>query len=152
MAQSAEHILGKDEVPGSNPGISSRKKAPLHLFAVGCFYVLKIGSLSSQPILGVLKTEKLRQRVRNNNPLIIFETAKQLVKITVIFAPELCKMVQHKLISCSFELRITYTLLQNYTAARCFCMGATLWRSFLLPCLLTALLCSVKIMRDVFAE
>ena len=23
MAQSAEHILGKDEVPGSNPGISS---------------------------------------------------------------------------------------------------------------------------------
>ena len=29
MAQSAEHILGKDEVPGSNPGISSnsdRKK------------------------------------------------------------------------------------------------------------------------------
>lgn len=24
MAQSAEHILGKDEVPGSNPGISSR--------------------------------------------------------------------------------------------------------------------------------
>nr|DAL87940.1 MAG TPA: hypothetical protein [Caudoviricetes sp.] len=41
-------------------------------------------------------------------------------------------MVQHKLISCSFELRITYTLLQNYTAARCFCLGATLWRSFLL--------------------
>lgn len=27
MAQSAEHILGKDEVPGSNPGISSRWKA-----------------------------------------------------------------------------------------------------------------------------
>ena len=25
MAQSAEHILGKDEVPGSNPGISSRQ-------------------------------------------------------------------------------------------------------------------------------
>lgn len=57
---------------------------------------------------------------------------KQLVKITVIFAPELCKMVRHKLISCNFELRITYTLLQNYTAARCFCMGATLWRNFLL--------------------
>ncbi len=27
MAQSAEHILGKDEVPGSNPGISSRQCA-----------------------------------------------------------------------------------------------------------------------------
>ena len=26
MAQSVEHILGKDEVPGSNPGISSRKR------------------------------------------------------------------------------------------------------------------------------
>ena len=24
MAQSAEHILGKDEVPGSNPGIPSK--------------------------------------------------------------------------------------------------------------------------------
>lgn len=53
------------------------------------------------------------------------------MKITVIFVPKLCKMVRHKLISCNFELRITYTLLQNYTAARCFCMGATLWRSFL---------------------
>lgn len=85
----------------------------------------------------------MRQCVRNNNPPIIFETAKQSVKITVIFVPELCKMVRHKLILCSFELWITYTLLQNYTAARCFCMaqhcGAvffvtqfSLWRSFLL--------------------
>lgn len=158
MAQSAEHILGKDEVPGSNPGISSRQKAPLHLFAVGRFYVLKIGSLSSQPILEVLKTEKLRQRVLNNNPLIIFETAKQSVKITVIFIPELCKMVRHKLISCSFELRITYTLLRNYAVARCFCIGATLWRSFLCDAVFfcwdcgSTLLCTVKIMRGVFAE
>ena len=68
------------------------------------------------------------------------------------FYPKLCKMVRHKLISCSFELRISYTLLQNYTAARCFCMGATLWRSFLLPCLLTALLCLVKIMRGRIIE
>lgn len=153
MAQSAEHILGKDEVPGSNPGISSRQKALVAFICdEGVFHVLKIGSLSSQPILGVLKTEKLRQRVRNNNPLIIFETAKQSVKITLIFVPELCKMMRHKLISCSFELRITYTLLQNYTVARCFCMGATLWRSFLLLCLQTALLCSVKIMRGIFDE
>ena len=29
MAQQVEHVLGKDEVPGSNPGISSkRRKAP----------------------------------------------------------------------------------------------------------------------------
>ena len=41
-------------------------------------------------------------------------------------------MVRHKLISCSFESWIAYTLLQNYTVARCFYMGATLWRSFLL--------------------
>ncbi len=26
MAQSAEHILGKDEVPGSNPGISLKRR------------------------------------------------------------------------------------------------------------------------------
>ena len=25
MAQQVEHVLGKDEVPGSNPGISSKK-------------------------------------------------------------------------------------------------------------------------------
>lgn len=85
----------------------------------GCFNVQKIGSLSSLSIVGVRKTEKLRQRIRIKNPLIIF-------------VPGLCKTVRHKLISCSFELRISYTLLQNYTAARCFCMGATLWHSFLL--------------------
>ena len=27
MAQQVEHVLGKDEVPGSNPGISSMKRA-----------------------------------------------------------------------------------------------------------------------------
>ena len=26
MAQSVERVLGKDEVPGSNPGISSKKR------------------------------------------------------------------------------------------------------------------------------
>ena len=29
MAQQVEHVLGKDEVPGSNPGISSKRKAVL---------------------------------------------------------------------------------------------------------------------------
>ena len=28
MAQSVERVLGKDEVPGSNPGISSKTKTP----------------------------------------------------------------------------------------------------------------------------
>ena len=30
MAQQVEHVLGKDEVPGSNPGISSKKKKGTH--------------------------------------------------------------------------------------------------------------------------
>lgn len=30
MAQQVEHVLGKDEVPGSNPGISSKRKAVLN--------------------------------------------------------------------------------------------------------------------------
>ena len=41
MAQSAEHILGKDEVPGSNPGISSRKPHCIYL-RWGGFYVQRI--------------------------------------------------------------------------------------------------------------
>lgn len=40
MAQSAEHILGKDEVPGSNPGISSSKKALLPI-RQKCFFATK---------------------------------------------------------------------------------------------------------------
>ena len=33
MAQQVEHVLGKDEVPGSNPGISSkRKRTPERVF------------------------------------------------------------------------------------------------------------------------
>ena len=50
MAQSPEHILGKDEVPGSNPGISSRYKAPLHLFAVGCFFMFKESRYKAVPV------------------------------------------------------------------------------------------------------
>ena len=43
MAQSAEHILGKDEVPGSNPGISSRQKALVAFICdEGVFYVQRI--------------------------------------------------------------------------------------------------------------
>ena len=37
MAQLVEHILGKDEVPGPNPG-SSSKKHPLRVFF--CFEML----------------------------------------------------------------------------------------------------------------
>ena len=34
MAQLVEHVLGKDEVPGSNPGISSKQKHPPSLVGV----------------------------------------------------------------------------------------------------------------------
>ncbi len=34
MAQLVEHILGKDEVPGSNPGISLKIKASDHSDAI----------------------------------------------------------------------------------------------------------------------
>ena len=40
MAQSVEHILGKDEVPGSNPGISSQKNAMV--FAVAFFAYTRV--------------------------------------------------------------------------------------------------------------
>ena len=72
MAQSAEHILGKDEVPGSNPGISSRLNILVAFICGEVFLCSKIGSLSSLSIVGVRKIEKLRQRVRFKNPLIIF--------------------------------------------------------------------------------
>ena len=36
MAQLVEHILGKDEVPGSNPGISYNKRKALRK---KCFFV-----------------------------------------------------------------------------------------------------------------
>ena len=42
MAQSAEHILGKDEVPGPNPGISSIK-SPSDIDAEGDFFVILLG-------------------------------------------------------------------------------------------------------------
>ena len=39
IAQKVERILGKDEVPGSNPGISSIRLAEMQVFFVvsGCF-------------------------------------------------------------------------------------------------------------------
>ncbi len=37
MAQLAEHVLGKDEVPGSNPGNSSRKKTVFGCLFSFCF-------------------------------------------------------------------------------------------------------------------
>ena len=48
MAQSAEHILGKDEVPGSNPGNSSNNvlKNPYRiLFLLLFFFLLKYTQL-----------------------------------------------------------------------------------------------------------
>ncbi len=43
MAQLVEHILGKDEVPGSNPGSSSKKTTS---FGLSFFYALKSISVS----------------------------------------------------------------------------------------------------------
>ncbi len=39
IAQSVERILGKDEVPSSNLGISSRKKY-LKTAVFGCFFII----------------------------------------------------------------------------------------------------------------
>ena len=43
MAQSVERVLGKDEVPGSNPGSSSkarmRKRLGFLLFVIPCYYL-----------------------------------------------------------------------------------------------------------------
>ena len=100
------------DVPASSEDKSKARQSPTPagVFLFNSFFIYSLWSLFCQ--CGNIK--------------------KQLVKITVIFIPELCKMVRHKLISCSFWSWISYTLLQNYTAARCFCVGATLWRSFLL--------------------
>ena len=43
MAQSAEHILGKDEVPSSNLGSSSKKIQPT--LAVGCVFFFGLSLL-----------------------------------------------------------------------------------------------------------
>ena len=41
MAQLVEHILGKDEVPGPNPGSSSRQPRGLHLGALVFYTALR---------------------------------------------------------------------------------------------------------------
>ena len=38
MAQQVEHVLGKDEVPGSNPGISSKKSTTQRRVVLLFFY------------------------------------------------------------------------------------------------------------------
>ena len=58
MAQSAEHILGKDEVPGSNPGISSRQKPHCIQLRWGIFYVLKNLDTKPYPAAQVCLTKK----------------------------------------------------------------------------------------------
>ena len=48
IAQSVERILGKDEVPGPNPGISSIK-SPSDIDAEGDFFVLLLGFYEALP-------------------------------------------------------------------------------------------------------
>lgn len=58
MAQSVEHILGKDEVTGSSPVISSRRKAPkIRLFQAfsGLFvFIFLLNSRTSQNLSKLL--------------------------------------------------------------------------------------------------
>ena len=46
MAQQVEHVLGKDEVPGSNPGISSKNKTHLFRWVLFCELVKGFASPS----------------------------------------------------------------------------------------------------------
>ena len=56
MAQLVEHVLGKDEVPGSNPGISSkRKRIPCGFF----FFLRRLPATKTLSTLG--------ERVRGRN-------------------------------------------------------------------------------------
>ena len=67
MAQQVEHVLGKDEVPGSNPGISSRK-AQLRQWLCFCFVMelafnLIIGT-EDESVLFYKKTFCINQRTQ----------------------------------------------------------------------------------------
>ena len=88
------------DVPASSEDKSKARQSPTPagVFLFNSFFIYSLWSLFCQ--CGNIK--------------------KQLVKITVIFATELCKMVRHKLISCSFWSWISCTLRQNYAVARCF--------------------------------
>ncbi len=44
VAQEVEHFLGKEEVPGSSPGISSTEKVPNR----GFFYIIHIDKYNFQ--------------------------------------------------------------------------------------------------------
>ena len=43
MAQLVEHILGKDEVPGPNPGSSSKRKG----HPIGCPFLVAFGAATT---------------------------------------------------------------------------------------------------------
>ena len=55
MAQLVEHILGKDEVPGSNPGISLRSTPVVRKYDRGISFFRK----SSKNLLSVFFAERI---------------------------------------------------------------------------------------------
>ena len=51
MAQQVEHVLGKDEVPGSNPGISSKRRKHLK----GCFLLFVVWARDRTCLKGTVR-------------------------------------------------------------------------------------------------
>ena len=82
IAQQVERILGKDEVPGSNPGISSRS-SPLRVFRRGDFLYVFKGS-------GFLHFQHLVVRAINDqlifSRLISFSANHSSVPYRIVYA------------------------------------------------------------------
>ena len=65
MAQQVEHVLGKDEVPGSNPGISSKQNPPQTRWVLYCEPIKGIAS-PCRKVRGYARKEKV-ERVETGN-------------------------------------------------------------------------------------
>ena len=100
------------DVPASSKDKSKARQSPTPagVFLFNSFFIYSLWSLFCQ--CGNIK--------------------KQLVKITVIFIPELCKMVRHKLISCNFLIVNILHLATELYCGKVFLYGCDMWRSFLL--------------------
>ena len=83
MAQQVEHVLGKDEVPGSNPGISSKRKAVLNEYRFSFRSLIK-GSNAPKALFAVALATKGAQRPPSRYPCT--QTAAFLVLFTALFA------------------------------------------------------------------
>ena len=61
MAQQVEHVLGKDEVPGSNPGISSKQNPPQTRWVLFCEPIKGFAS-PCRRVRGCARKEKVERR------------------------------------------------------------------------------------------